>query len=494
MTHRWSERLVMLCGMLSLICLASGPDEAAQLLDRRLAALDAKAAKIVDLTADFRQEKFTALLKKPLVSSGRGQSKGSVVRWDTVQPGPVVLYADAKSLRLYYPKQQSEEVYPVDRRLGDLLASPLPRLAALRDHFSLAAASEAQAAALSPFAKPEEKSAALFVTLTPTDDLLKQNVQNVVVGSMSRQACPCGRNDGRRRRSNSDRFFEPAARYRLDRCGFGLEDCTRNKDRLSAARDRGSSDATAMNAVPRRRATEFWLTQLFRFAGCAPRLLLWVRRPVCLLAYMVVPTMRRATLANARRVLGESSTNGQCRQLALDVINHFYLFCCDMGRAIRLSPEQLRARIEAIEGHERFLKARSSRRGVILVTAHMGSFETAMAALSAIEPRIHVVFRRDNIGEFERQRQALRSRLGIIEAALDEGFAIWPRLREAPLNNEAVLLQGDRVLPGQKGQVVPFLGGHVELPTGPVKLALASGPDRARFCDPHEPLAAFAFG
>ena len=103
------------------------------------------------------------------------------MRWDTVQPGPVVLYADAKSLRLYYPKQQSEEVYPVDRRLGDLLASPLPRLAALRDHFSLAAASEAQVAALSPFAKPEEKSAALFVTLTPTDDLLKQNVQNVVV-------------------------------------------------------------------------------------------------------------------------------------------------------------------------------------------------------------------------------------------------------------------------------------------------------------------------
>ncbi|MFQ5495096.1 MAG: hypothetical protein ACE5EX_06910, partial [Phycisphaerae bacterium] len=41
--------------------------------------------------------------------------------------------------------------------------------------------------------------------------------------------------------------------------------------------------------------------------------------------------------------------------------------------------------------------------------------------------------------------------------------------------NEVVLIQGDRVMPGQRGVVVPFLGGHVLLPTGPVKLAMISG-------------------
>ena len=30
-------------------------------------------------------------------------------------------------------------------------------------------------------------------------------------------------------------------------------------------------------------------------------------------------------------------------------------------------------------------------------------------------------------------------------------------------------------MPGQKGSRVPFLGGHMLLPTGPVKLAMASG-------------------
>ena len=52
---------------------------------------------------------------------------------------------------------------------------------------------------------------------------------------------------------------------------------------------------------------------------------------------------------------------------------------------------------------------------------------------------------------------------------------MWVRLRDALLADEAVVLQGDRVMPGQKGEAVPFLGGTLLLPSGPVKLALATG-------------------
>jgi KDO2-lipid IV(A) lauroyltransferase len=37
------------------------------------------------------------------------------------------------------------------------------------------------------------------------------------------------------------------------------------------------------------------------------------------------------------------------------------------------------------------------------------------------------------------------------------------------------MMQADRVMPGQKGSKMPFLHGHLMLPTGPLKLALASG-------------------
>jgi hypothetical protein len=72
-------------------------------------------------------------------------------------------------------------------------------------------------------------------------------------------------------------------------------------------------------------------------------------------------------------------------------------------------------------------------------------------------------------------RRSLRERLGVREAAIDEGWTIWMRLRDALAADEVVNLQGDRVMPGQKGQAVRFLHGHLLLPTGPIKLATASG-------------------
>ena len=88
---------------------------------------------------------------------------------------------------------------------------------------------------------------------------------------------------------------------------------------------------------------------------------------------------------------------------------------------------------------------------------------------------MHVVFKRDDMSRFEQVRSALRKRLGVIEAPIDDGWTVWLRLRDALMRNEVVMLQADRVMPGQKGCPLPFLHGHVELPTGPIKLALASG-------------------
>jgi KDO2-lipid IV(A) lauroyltransferase len=187
------------------------------------------------------------------------------------------------------------------------------------------------------------------------------------------------------------------------------------------------------------------------------------------------PWIRRGTLANARRILPSAGLS-EVTQLARRSLASFYLFCCDVGRSFALSREQLQARVESIHGHEHYDEARAPGRGVIVVTAHMGSFEVGMAALRRFERNpIHVVFRRDRFARFERQRSALRRRLGVEEAPVDQGWTVWVRLREALLADHAVVLQGDRVMPGQKGEPVSFLGGTLMLPTGPVKLALATG-------------------
>lgn len=180
-------------------------------------------------------------------------------------------------------------------------------------------------------------------------------------------------------------------------------------------------------------------------------------------------------MLNARRLLGEGSTIEDREGLGRRVIENFFDFICDVGRTSHMSRDQLLDRIERIEGDDRYRAVRALRKGAIIVTAHMGSFEVGMAALLEREKRVHVLFRRDAIGLFEQTRSALRKRLGVNEVPVDEGLSVWLRLRDALARDEAVLIQGDRTMPGQKGRPVKFLGGHVMLPTGPVKLAMASG-------------------
>ena len=152
--------------------------------DPKLAAtlddIDRRAAAVADLTGRFRQEKHTALLKKPLVSAGRIRMKGNVVRWDTESPEPSVLHSDGHEIRMHYPKQSVLEVYPIDRRLADLAASPLPRLAALRQHFTIERAPNPSADTPAG-GTTRDPAGAIEIRLVPTDPFLAEHVDEVRV-------------------------------------------------------------------------------------------------------------------------------------------------------------------------------------------------------------------------------------------------------------------------------------------------------------------------
>ena len=236
--------------------------------------------------------------------------------------------------------------------------------------------------------------------------------------------------------------------------------------------------AQRLTAVRRRiaaRVADGWLVLLFFHARRRPAFLSRIKRRLIRGVWRCSPTLRNNTVCNARWLLGEASSPAQRESLGREVIANFYDFICDVGRGVGMSRDHLLARIARIDGDDHYAAARREGKGAIVVTAHMGSFEVGMAALLRRDRRVHVLFRRDAFGLFEQTRSALRQRLGVVEACVDDGLSVWVRLREALAADEVVLIQGDRVLPGQKGQRMPFLGGHMLIPTGPVKLALASG-------------------
>lgn len=218
-----------------------------------------------------------------------------------------------------------------------------------------------------------------------------------------------------------------------------------------------------------------WLRLLFRLTLHAPGLLPSIKPAVLWLTWRCSGQVRAATTANARWLLGAHSHPHERAALGKRVLARFFDQMVEFGANRRRSKSDMLARLEEVRGLDRFEEVRRLRRGVVLVTAHLGSFETAMTMIAEREPRVHVVFRRDQNRLFERLRSEQHARMGVVEAATDEGLPVWFRLREALRADGVVLIQGDRAVPGERGEVVPFMGGHLRVPTAAVKLARAAG-------------------
>jgi outer membrane lipoprotein carrier protein len=135
----------------------------------RLDAVAKQAASVQTYRAAFEQEKFTPLLREPVKSQGQVRLAGGIARWDTDEPYASTMIAQGSELRLYYPDQQTLEVYDLGDRMDQLAASPVPDLTRLREFFTLESIDE-----------NAEKADRLDLLLLPRTDELAENLEEVL--------------------------------------------------------------------------------------------------------------------------------------------------------------------------------------------------------------------------------------------------------------------------------------------------------------------------
>lgn len=118
----------------------------------------------------------------------------------------------------------------------------------------------------------------------------------------------------------------------------------------------------------------------------------------------------------------------------------------------------------------------SEGRGLLLVTAHVGSWQLAMDSLRALETGVSLLMHREE-GDLDRQffeHRGEGSPFRIIDPAGYLGGTL--EMLQVLKQREVLCIMGDRVLGGESGRIgVDFLGGTVELPISPYKLASATG-------------------
>ena len=137
-----------------------------------------------------------------------------------------------------------------------------------------------------------------------------------------------------------------------------------------------------------------------------------------------------------------------------------------------LGPDQLTIDRSGVEDLQQLI---GEGRGLVLVTAHVGCWQVAMAAIGAIGVPVNLLIHREE-GDLDRHyfEHAGESPYRIIDPAGYLGGTL--EMMEVLKKGEVLCVMGDRVMGSDAGTVtVDFLGAKVRLPFSPYKLAAATG-------------------
>ncbi|HEY0666091.1 MAG TPA: acyl-CoA synthetase [Gallionella sp.] len=206
-----------------------------------------------------------------------------------------------------------------------------------------------------------------------------------------------------------------------------------------------------------------WLALTFGRRACRPLLY-----PISLYFLIFSVSARAASRKYLDRVLGR-------RSVLRDGFRHCFSFASTiLDRVFLLSDQSALLDIRS-EGEEIFDAIRAEGRGCLLLGAHLGSFEVIHAlSRDHHHPRTSMVMYEENARKINSVLSSINPgrnppviSLGRVDSML--------KIQEALQRGEYIGMLADRTISGNKLIRVDFLGGQIDLPVTPFRLASILG-------------------
>jgi lauroyl/myristoyl acyltransferase len=216
---------------------------------------------------------------------------------------------------------------------------------------------------------------------------------------------------------------------------------------------------------------EYVVFRIIALSGYLPpragyRLAGWCGR----LTYRLMPNLRRDLTSNTGRVLGPEATEKQVQAVVRRQCTYVVKNLYDLFRLGRLTNEDVE-KVTRVEGREHLFEELANGRGVIAISAHIGSSETVAQIPSVFGvPLTGMVLKTGSERRF-RFTHSLRRSHGLNLVPTDQSpIALFRALKR----NEIVALPCDQDLTGN-GREVAFFGARTRLPDGPLRIAYRTG-------------------
>ena len=186
------------------------------------------------------------------------------------------------------------------------------------------------------------------------------------------------------------------------------------------------------------------------------------------LAYLCLARRRRVTLDNLAIAFGGEKSAAERRAIARATFRNLGEHLIDFSRMRWLTPETAPSAF-TVEGLERVEQLLARRAGLLLLSAHFGSWELASAIALRLEPRMHVIARPLDNPALHRLVDVYRHYSGCHVIAKNQALSASLK---ALRRGEIVGLMIDQSSLRHEGIPVPFFGAEAYTTIGPALMAL----------------------
>jgi lauroyl/myristoyl acyltransferase len=198
----------------------------------------------------------------------------------------------------------------------------------------------------------------------------------------------------------------------------------------------------------------------------------WVGTLVGDFIYLTWKRHAANAVSNMRRVMGKDADWRVVKEKARDSFRNYAKTLVDFLRFPHMSYEEIDKAVVAREAIGLLEASRSSGKGLVVVTAHIGNWDLAGALMGHMGLPLHAVADRFEPERMDALINGTREKHGLNIIYLDTGSL--KQIFTALKRNEIVLLLFDRPQP-EDGVPVQFFGETAYLPPGPAAIAIKTG-------------------